>query len=305
MSKDDTGEDWAGASSKEIRGARVRRMLRRFAVWVVAPTLLGIVYYGFIAAPQYDSVGVIRVQSKGGGKSNAKQVDSMLVKEYAESRTMLEYLVASHELKNHYEKGGDFASRLSSGASSEDLYDYFREKVTLEYQSESGSLRLTVRAFSGEVAQQLADAILRAAEEMTNSTDGRARTARTTLAADTVAEAEEQLVAAQLALTAIVIPESTELSLPSTDEMARLETARYMRDLARAKYEAALTAQEKVQVALVREQLYIAVVSKPSEPTGEAHPRRIWGILTVFVLSFVLMGVFTMLGATLKEHARF
>ncbi len=302
MSKDDIGEVRNGSSSKEIRKARVRRLVRQLAFWVVIPTLLGVIYYGFVAAPQYDSVALIRVQSKGGGKAKTTKVNAMLVKEYLLSRAMLEKLEAKPGIKEHFQEGGDFISSLSSDANSEELYAHYLEKVKVERQGDSGSLKLTVRAFTGQAAQGFASTMIASAEGMTNATDKPAREARMTHAEAAVTTAEEKLGATQLAFSAMTLVESEETTV---EDVAKLEMARYNRDLARKNYESALEARQKLHTALAGEQLYLAVISAPSLPTGSAHPKRLWGILTVFVLSIVLMGVFTMLGSALKEHARF
>lgn len=305
MSKDDIGEVRKGASSKEIRKARVRRLVRRLGLWVVIPTLLGVIYYGFVAAPQYDSVALIRVQSKGGGgKAKTTKVNAMLVREYLLSRAMLEKLDTKQGIKEHFQKGGDLFSGLSSDASSEELYEYYREKVIVERQGESGSLKLTVRAFSGEAAQGLASTMLAAAEGMTNATDQPAKEARLAHATDAVTTAETELEAAQLAFTTMELEESKETET-TVENVAKLEMLRYKQELARKNYETALESQQKLHTTLAGEQLYLAVISPPSLATGSAHPKRLWGILTVFVLSIVMMGVFTMLGSALKEHARF
>lgn len=307
MSKDETKAVRAGASSKDIRQARVKRLLRRIAVWVVIPTLLGIVYYGCIAAPQYDSVALIRVQAKGAGKARATETDTMLVKEFTESRGMLEHLIREQSFDKHYQEGGDFVSSAASGASTEELYSYFREKIIVQYRSDSKSLKISVRAFSADAANTFLEEILKAAETMTNMTDAPARDARIRLALEQVSSAAEALSSAQTDLSALIPAETVDGASPSPSKefQAELETVRYKRDVARIVYQKALAAQAKVNADLVREQLYIAIVSPPSKPSGSAHPRRAWGILTVFVLSFVFMGVFSMLGAAFREHARF
>ncbi len=299
MSKVETEVVRAEASSQEIRQARVKRLLRRIGIWVVVPTLLGIVYYGFLAAPQYDSVAVIQVQSKSGGKSD---VDSMLVKTYVESREMLALLTEKHGFTNHYQENGDVFTRLSADANTEDVYDYYRKVVGVDYHSKSRTLEISVRAFSVEAAPDFVAAIVASTEAMADSIDGSSRSARRTLADQQVDAAAEALSVAQTALSEVTI--ATDEALTPA-QVANVETARYKRDLARKLYEAALTARTRLAADLVEQQLHVAVVSPPSRPSGASYPHRVWGILTVFVLSIVLMGVFSMLGAALKEHARF
>jgi len=290
-----------GASSKEIRQARLKSLVRRLALWVVVPTLLGILYFGLVAAPQFDSVALIRVESAAGGVEMTKS-DSLWLKEFAESRTMHGLLNQELEFDAHYSVGGDVLTRLSSSASQETAYDYYRGKVELEYHVESRVLKLTVRAFSGKEAQAFATAILRFAENIASTSDEHGHQVRLNLADERVRKTKSQLMAEQLALSSLMMSPSTELSV---EETANLEMVRYRRDLARSSYETALVAVDKLAEDVVKEQRYIAVISPPSAPSGSSHPRRLWGILTVFVLSFALMGVFSMLGAALKEHARF
>lgn len=306
MSEAKSNEIRAGASSKEIRQARVRGLLRRLGIWVVIPSLLGVIYYGFLAAPQYDSVSVIRVAAREGESAKTPEAESLLVKEFAESRAMLDVLVAESEFKEHYSSGGDFITRLSADAGAEKAFEYFRDKVSLVYLSKSRTIRVTVRAFSGEAAQSFATAIVKAAEQMTNATEDKAREARLALAIEREAAAESHVQVTQLALSTLQSVQGGEGEQErSAQDAADLEMARYKRDLARSAYESVIVEHAKVVEERVQGQRYISVISPPSVSDGAAHPRRGWGILTVFVLSLVLMGVFSMLGAAVKEHARF
>lgn len=304
MSKDEAAAVRAGASSKEIRQARVRRLLRRIAIWVLVPTLIGIVYYGFVAAPQYDSVAIFRVQSKGRGDAKSRSANAHLVKEYIESRAMLRHLDEAKGFNSHYQSGGDVISRLDGDAGSEESFSNFREKVQIEFLEDSGALRLSVRAFSKETAQEFAREVIAASEAMATTTDASARDARVALASAHIKEAETSLENAQLALTTHTMSLDVEAP-PSIAHVAKQEQLHYMRDAARKNLETAIEEMAKLEAELLSEELYLAVISPPSAPSGAAHPQRLWGILTVFVLSFVLMGVFSMLGAAVKEHARF
>jgi capsule polysaccharide export protein KpsE/RkpR len=40
-------------------------------------------------------------------------------------------------------------------------------------------------------------------------------------------------------------------------------------------------------------------------PDAPTHPRRVWGVATIFVLALVLMGVVSLLAAAVREHAKF
>lgn len=50
-------------SSRELRRKRARRHAVRFALGCGLPTIIAAVYYGFVAAPRYDSEAVVSVES--------------------------------------------------------------------------------------------------------------------------------------------------------------------------------------------------------------------------------------------------
>jgi capsule polysaccharide export protein KpsE/RkpR len=45
------------------------------------------------------------------------------------------------------------------------------------------------------------------------------------------------------------------------------------------------------------------MIARPSEPDEATHPRVWIAVLTVFVLSFALLGIGTLLLASVREHA--
>jgi capsular polysaccharide transport system permease protein len=87
--------------------------------------------------------------------------------------------------------------------------------------------------------------------------------------------------------------------------MAEFEPAIFEKEIAQQLYETALRSLEMARTEALREQRYVETISAPSLPSEATHPRRLWGIATVFVLSVVLMGVVTMLTAAVREHAKF
>lgn len=66
-----------------------------------------------------------------------------------------------------------------------------------------------------------------------------------------------------------------------------------------------LVARDAAQLRSMEGKQRLVTISAPSQPSQAAHPRRLWGMLTVLVLSLVGMAVFTMLAAAVREHARF
>jgi len=369
-----------GKSARDIRRERARRVVIRLAIWVGLPTLIATVYYGFWAAPQYESVAVFSIQSERGAASleglaailpaTGSTRDAMIVREYINSRDMLDILIRDHEFVQHYENSGDWVSRLAGDASSEEIYDYYLDRVDVTHSSQSGSLTLRVRAYSADRAQEFARAITDAAEHMVNEISDRARDDRIKVAEQEVVAVQERLQKAREtllrlqgegadinptqsaealltvrgeleadlaraqadldALQAVMrsdAPKVKELRarvrslraqieaqnkrLVASDggsineSIARFEPAMIEKEFAEQAYAASLKSLELARVDSMRQKRYLVMISQPSRPSAATHPRRLWSIATVFAISFGLMIVLTMLGAAIREHAKF
>ena len=234
----------AAIKSAEVRRRRLRRLGLRLAVWVGLPTVLAIVYYGLIAAPQYHSVAVVAVQSAQAAGVAGPAIDKVLppassdhdghiVREYILSREMARRLVDDHDLVRHYSSMGDWFSSLDPDAPFEEIFAYYTERIQVAYRSASGTMTLQVRAFSPEAAQAMAEAIL-----------GESRTILDRLAAERSAQHIDQ------GRTALI------------------------------------------------------TISRPSLPDVASYPRRIWGIVTVFVVALALMAVIGLFAGAVREHAK-
>ena len=377
-----SGQASLSRGARQIRRARARRLLIQVLVWVGIPTVAASIYYGLIATPKYESVAVVAVQSSEQAASleplaamlasNTTGRDAFVVRDFIRSRAMLEALEDSVGFSDHYaDRDADFFSRLSSGASSEDRYEYYRKVIDVEHDSESGALTLRVRGYSPEAAQQIADRILKLAEEVVNELSARARRDRIALAEREVAKAEERLGEARAALLALqddgvafdpessagqVLAVRTELEAelakahaeldvarsvmrgdaPRVDELrqraralqrqievqnqrlvghadddglsesiARFEPAMLEKEFAQKTYAGALKSLEMARIEADRKHQYLATIAPPSRPDAPTHPRRLWKIATVLFGSLVVMGVFMLLGATVREHAKF
>jgi len=86
--------------------------------------------------------------------------------------------------------------------------------------------------------------------------------------------------------------------------MAEFEAAMVEKEFAEAAYTSGLAALETARVDAARQHRYLAVVSATSMPDESTHPARALGVLTVFMLSFLLMGIGSLLIASVREHAR-
>jgi capsule polysaccharide export protein KpsE/RkpR len=299
--------------ARQVRRERARRLARLLALFVGVPTLLAIVYYGFWAAPQYESVAAFAVHASqvpgldGKTAKRASSKDALLVREYIRSRSMLAELVKSEGFIETYQDArADRWSRLGDDASSEELYDYYLERVTVNYNSAAETLDLTVRAYSGEQAQALGHAILASAEAMVNGISKRASDDAIKNAAKQVEAAKVRVAKARRALPSAPAPALEDPNAETAKVSdATLQPALLERELAERSLETALTSLKAARVAAARNQRYLVTIAAPSLSTGSTYPKRAWGIATVSVVSFMLMGVLLLLGAAIREHAKF
>jgi capsular polysaccharide transport system permease protein len=89
------------------------------------------------------------------------------------------------------------------------------------------------------------------------------------------------------------------------ESIADFEPLLFEKEVAQTFFETSLRTLELTRTELIREQRYLVTISAPSRPDAATRPRRLWGIATVFFSAFVLMGVFGMLGAAVREHANY
>jgi len=87
--------------------------------------------------------------------------------------------------------------------------------------------------------------------------------------------------------------------------IASFEPAFIQKELAEKAYETALKTLEIARVEASRQHRYLVTISSPSLPDVATHPKRLWKIATVFMISLSLLGVLGLLVATIREHAKF
>ena len=183
---------------------------------VVIPTLLAVLYYGFIAADVYISESGFVVRSpekqttsplgfilKGAGISRA-QDDAFVVQDYIASRDAMTTLEKELGIKAAYSHPhGDFVSRfpgLDWDESLENLYRYYKKVVGVQLDATSSIATLSVRAFSAEQAQSMNQHLLEHAEELVNRLNNRAQEDMIRFAQQEVEKAEARAKQAALAL---------------------------------------------------------------------------------------------------------
>lgn len=111
------------------------------------------------------------------------------------------------------------------------------------------------------------------------------------------------------ALSAQVAAEKKKLVDPKGDgglaaSLADFDEAMVEKEFAEAAYTTALAGLEAARADAARQHRYVAVIAPPSRPDESTYPERLLGVFTVFLMSFLLMGIGSLIIASVREHAR-
>jgi len=174
---------------------------------VIIPTSLAVLYYGFLASDVYVSESRFVVRSpdkpsvsglgmllKSAAFSNAGD-EIYAADEYIQSRDALRALNRDGSVARAYSHSSvsvfDRFNPLGVDGSFEELFDYFRKKVRVDYESTSSITTLTVRAYTPEDAQKFNAELLGLAEDTVNRLNRRGRVDVIQLSEGEVQDAEE------------------------------------------------------------------------------------------------------------------
>ena len=188
------------------------------ALFIGLPTLLAIIYYGFIASPIYVSQSTFVIKSPGktslpsvslanlvqsGGLAAGKD-QTQEVLQYMRSRNGLRDLEASTDVRAKFERrGADMLSRFPApfhDRSFESLYRYYGSMVTASLDPDSGLAVVETRAFAPGDAYQINAKLLDLSEALVNRLNDRAQTRAVTEATRRVDQAEQRVREARLSL---------------------------------------------------------------------------------------------------------
>lgn len=163
-----------------------------FCVFVIAPTLIALFYYGLVESNSYVSEAKIVVRKSTysqssaesssflskigiGGASGTAQ-DGMIVIDYVKSRRVIDDVGGRERLRDIYDsKDVDWFSRLDSANPIEDIWDYWKNHVTVSLDTLSGIITVRVRAYDRQNAQLLNRDIVAASERLLNTITDRSR----------------------------------------------------------------------------------------------------------------------------------
>lgn len=183
-----------------------------FVLCFVLPTLGGAVYYGLLASDRYvtEAHFAIRPALGGAEKANPDKVgtnagvpkeliaqDTLITYEYTMSRAMLEVLEKDLPLREWFSRDSiDYFSRFDPEKPIEKFVKYWRNRVSIEVESNSGIMTLAVNAFDATESLTITKAVLKEAERMVNQLSLSARQ-------DAVAESSRELKLAEDRMTRI------------------------------------------------------------------------------------------------------
>lgn len=188
-----------GALVQNLSLASLARPHLLSALLIVAlPSLIAALYFGLIASPVYEAearfavrtgaVSGIDAFTSAAGVPSINQVqDSLIVANYIQSQAAVEELQQSAQLRSRYTRSDiDYFSRLRKDAPIEDAVRFWQRKVSVSIESPSGIITARVHAFSPADAQEVADALVRASEQLVNKLGAQSRN-------DLVANSEKEL----------------------------------------------------------------------------------------------------------------
>ena len=196
----------------------VKKIGLPFWIIVVLPVLLAIIYYGVIAANQYVSVSnfVVRSPQKSTSVSGlsavlqsvgfaSSQDDAQVVSQYIISRDAVRELEEELNIRDKFQKTNiDFIDKfdpLGINNSLENLYEYYKNKVTVDVDTKSSISTLTVKAYDPKDAYIINNRLLEMAERLVNKLNQRGRDDTVSYAEAEVKRAQDRL---QDALTAMM-----------------------------------------------------------------------------------------------------
>ena len=191
-----------------------------FVAGVVFPVLLSAIYYFAIASDEYVSesrfalkapnqrgaqissfANLIQTTGLSGGQEQSNQVI-----DYVRSRSALAVLVKESRVREIYgDNDVDAMSRFPrfwESDSYEDLFDYYRTKVDIARDADTGLVVLRTRAFDPIAAAAINEKLLRQSEALVNELNENAQTKAIQDAATRVVKAEQRVVAARQAIAA-------------------------------------------------------------------------------------------------------
>lgn len=188
-----------------------------FLLVVMLPTALSAFYFGLIASDRFVSESSFVVRSAKsplpGGLGGLLQIvgitrsqdDAYSVQEYLLSRDAVAGLTQTLPLREMFDRpGADFVARypnLYYGASEEELFQYYKTRVSVVHGATTGLTTLKVETFRADDSLKINQTLLGLGENLVNRMNERIRADAIRFAEAEVKRGEERLVETQVAIT--------------------------------------------------------------------------------------------------------
>ncbi|MBU3077154.1 lipopolysaccharide biosynthesis protein [Sphingomonas quercus] len=206
----------------QARAPRVTTWVWNHRWWlgvVLLPTLIATLYYAVFAANQYESEAhfIVRSVSQPSspmtglgaalslvGGSGATNSDALSVGDYLNSHDAVAALQKRLDLVSMFRRPeADVLSRLLvSHPTPEKLFDFYKNKVDVTHETETGLMIVKVKSFRAADSYAIINAMLDLGEQRVNQLNERAYKSSLASAQRSVAEAEAGVTRAQQAVTA-------------------------------------------------------------------------------------------------------
>ncbi|HEV7257972.1 MAG TPA: capsule biosynthesis protein [Bosea sp. (in: a-proteobacteria)] len=196
---------------------RLSRTKLAFMLLVLLPTALSAAYFGLIASDRFVSESTFVVRSAksplAGGLGSLLQIvgvsrsqdDSYSVQEYLQSRDAVAALSQTLPLRQIFDRpGADFIARypnLLYGPSEEELFQYYKTRVSVVHGAATGLTTLKVETFLADDAIKINKTLLDLGEALVNRMNERIRADAIRFSEAEVKRGEERLVETQVAIT--------------------------------------------------------------------------------------------------------
>jgi capsular polysaccharide transport system permease protein len=172
----------------QARNSRRRDMVRSFLLFVLVPTALTALYLLIIAPPEYTAGASFTVRGAqqaapdllglaGISAPTETSTDARIVSDYIRSTAMVQALRRTGGFNESYSRFSlDPAAQIGSRAAIESATRFWRSKVKVAYDLNSGATTFTVRAYRPQDALRLARGVLAATEQTVNAMSRRPMT---------------------------------------------------------------------------------------------------------------------------------
>ncbi len=259
-----------------VKKPKINRIVKYFDplfwLFVVLPTIVLAIYYGFIASDVYTSESkfVIRSPNQRSASGigmvlqnigfNASSDDSYLVRDYLSSRDAVQNLKAKLDIQTKYSaKSVDVVSRFGTikEPTFENFYEYFNKKIKVVYDPASSISSLQIEAYTAKDAQNINEELLKMSEDVINRINNNAKN-------DILAASEKE------------VQEAQEVSAKAAEALAKY---RVKNDVFNPEGQSAIVLQEisKLQDALIQTETQLTQAREitPENPQIKAMETRI------------------------------